>query len=117
MGSAVMRFEIGCEDSAKIISFYEKVFNWRTEKNEHGADIDTGSDRGIKGAITALGHEPHQYIKFYMEVADADKACDAIRDAGGKVTIGPIDIPGDKGRFAWFTDPEGNALGIHQPPA
>ena len=117
MGNAVVRFEIGCKESAKIISFYEKVFDWQAQTNDQGAEINTGSDTGIHGAITALGHEPHQYVKFYMEVADADKACDAIRNEGGTVTIGPLDIPGGKGRFAWFNDPEGNALGIFQPPS
>ncbi len=116
MGNAVVRFEIGCQNSAKTVAFYEKVFDWGAQKNQHGADINTGADKGVDGAITALGHEPHQYVMFYMEVADANAACDKIRAGGGKITIGPLDIPGGKGRFAWFKDPEGNVLGIFQPP-
>ena len=112
MGSPVVRFEIGCKDSEKTVAFYEKVFGWTSQKTPMGAEIDTGAGSGIQGAVTALGHEPHQYVKFYMEVANADAAAEAIKAHGGKVTIGPVDIPGGKGRFAWFEDPEGNALAI-----
>ncbi|GJL95018.1 MAG: hypothetical protein DHS20C05_14230 [Hyphococcus sp.] len=116
MGNPVVRFEIGCMDSASTAEFYEKVFDWKTEKTLTGAEVDTGAGVGISGAITALGHEPHQYVKFYMEVPNADKAVENIKAHGGKITIGPVDIPGGKGRFAWFEDPEGNALAIFQPP-
>ena len=116
MGNPVVRFEIGCEDSVAIAEFYEKVFDWKTEKTPMGAEINTGTNDGINGAITALGHEPHQYVKFYMEVPNADAAAEKIKAHGGKITIGPVDIPGNKGRFAWFEDPEGNALAIFQPP-
>ena len=116
MGNPVVRFEIGCKDSAKTVAFYEKIFDWNAQKNEIGAEIETGTNKGVDGAITALGHEPHQYVMVYMEVADADTACENIRAQGGEITIGPRDIPGGKGRFAWFKDPEGNQLGVFQPP-
>lgn len=117
MGNPVMRFEIGCRDAGAISEFYKRVFGWTIEPSPHGGEIDTGAGAGINGAITALGHEPHNYVKFYMEVPDADKACESIKAHGGTVEIGPIEIPGGKGRFAWFADPEGNALAIFEPPA
>lgn len=117
MGAPVTRFEIGCKDSPATRRFYEKVFGWKTKEAAFNTEVETGGGRGIDGAITALGHEPHNYVIVYMDVPDADKACENIKKAGGKVTIGPIDIPGNGGRFAWFNDPEGNLLGIFQPPA
>ncbi len=122
MGNPVVRFDIGCKDSAATREFYEKAFGWKTKDAAFNTEVDTDSGRGVQGAITALGHEPHNYVMIYMEVEDADAACDKIKKAGGKITIGPIDIPNDDGpagggRFAWFNDPEGNLLGLIQPPA
>lgn len=117
MGDPVTRFEIGCRNSSATRKFYESVFGWKTKDDGLSASANTNSEQGINGAITALGHEPHNYVMIYMEVADVDDACTRIRKAGGEVTIGPIDIPGDRGRFAWFHDPEGNRLGVFQPPA
>lgn len=116
MEGAVVRFEIGCRDADAISDFYKRVFDWKIDKSPMGAEVDTGTDDGVNGAITALGHEPHNYVKFYIEVADADKACETIKAHGGAVEIGPIEIPGGKGRFAWFKDPEGNGLAIFEAP-
>lgn len=117
MGAPVIRFDIGCRDKAASVAFYETVFGWTARDARFNTEIDTGAGAGINGAVTALGHEPHNYVMIYMGVDDADAACDAIRAAGGTVTIGPIDIPDDGGRFAWFRDPEGNLLGIFEAPA
>ncbi len=114
MSDPVVRFEIGCKDIAATRTFYRSAFGWRIAETPGSAEIDQA---GINGALTALGHEPHHYVMVYMQVADIDAACNSIETAGGKITIGPIDIPGGKGRFAWFTDPEGNQLGVFQPPA
>lgn len=116
MGNPVARFEIGCRDKAKIAAFYERVFDWNLQPTATGADIDTKSGSAVPGAVTALGHEPHNYVMIYMQVENADAACDRIRAEGGKIAVGPVDIPGGKGRFGWFKDPEGNMLGVFQPP-
>ncbi len=84
------------------------------KKTPTGADIDIDAEPNISGAITSLGHEPHQYVMFYMETPDADKTAELIRAHGGDVIIGPRDVPGGLGRFAWFKDPEGNMLGIYE---
>lgn len=117
MGNPVVRFEIGCQDKKKIMKFYADVFGWTMEPARFNTEVKTGGGSGIDGAITALGHEPHNYTMFYMEVPDADAACAKIKDHGGDVHIGPIDIPDNGGRFAWFKDPEGNMLAIWQAPA
>ncbi len=116
MGNPVIRFDIGCRDKAKTVAFYEKVFGWTGRQAAFNTEVETNGGKGIDGAITALGHEPHNYVMIYLEVADIGAACDAIRAEGGKVTIGPVEIPGNGGRFAWFNDPEGNLLGAFEPP-
>ena len=117
MDAPVIRFDIGCRDKEKTVAFYEKVFGWAAKPAPFNTEIETGGGKGIDGAVTALGHEPHNYVMIYMEVADIDAACEAVRAEGGKIAIGPVEIPGGGGKFAWFNDPEGNLLGVFEPPA
>ena len=116
MGDPVVRFEIGCKDRPASKAFYESTFGWTIESGDISGDANTGDDRGIQGTLTALGHEPHQYVTVYIEVAEIEAAAARVADNGGAVAIGPLDIPGGKGRFAWVKDPEGNTLGLFQPP-
>ncbi len=120
MGDPVVRFEIGCRNRPTTSSFYETCFGWTIEDDGLSGDIRTGGGQGggtgIDGALTALGHDPHQYVMVYIQIADIDAACKTLSSQGGAVKIGPIDIPGGKGRFAWFDDPEGNTLGLFEPP-
>ena len=115
MGDPVVRFEIGCRDRPATKNFYQTTFGWNIEAGELSGDATTGAAAGINGAVTALGHEPHRYVMIYIEVADIDASAAKVVENGGKVTIGPLDIPGGKGRFAWFQDPEGNTLGLLEP--
>ncbi|MCK5746698.1 MAG: VOC family protein [Oricola sp.] len=117
MGAPVIRFDIGCRDKEKTVAFYERVFGWTPKPAPYNTEIETGGGKGIDGAVTALGHEPHNYVMIYMEVADIAAACDAIKGEGGKIAIGPVEIPNGGGKFAWFNDPEGNLLGVFEPPS
>lgn len=117
MGAPVIRFDIGCRDRAKTVAFYEKVFGWTGKEAGFNTEIETGGGKGIDGAVTALGHEPHNYVMVYMEIPEINAACDAIKAEGGEITVGPVDIPGNGGKFAWFKDPGGNQLAIFEPPA
>lgn len=116
MGNPVMRFEIGCKDRPAIRKFYETSFGWTIEDGDISGEADTGAGVGVNGALTALGHEPHQYVMVYVTVEDIEAAADRVKENGGTVTIGPLEIPGGKGSFAWFKDPEGNMLGLFQAP-
>ncbi len=79
--------------------------------------VDTGGVRGINGHISSLGHHPHQYTIFYVEVEDVQATLDKAAELGGKTLIPPVDIP--TGTFAWMNDPEGNTIGLwksKEPP-
>jgi len=117
MGDPVVRFEIGCRDRKTAKDFYEKAFGWSIEAGDVTGEASTGANEGIQGALTALGHEPHNYVMVYIKVADIDAAAGRVTDLGGSVAIGPLDIPGGKGRFAWINDPEGSTLGLFQAPS
>ncbi len=73
--------------------------------------LETHSTAGIPGHITALGHEPHQYVTFYIQVEDIHGMLNQVEAAGGKKLVGPVPLPDGK-KFAWFNDPGGNMVGL-----
>jgi predicted enzyme related to lactoylglutathione lyase len=111
VGKPVLHFEIGCKDSPATQKFYTQMFDWKIEMYGPTAMINTGSQAGIHGHITALGHEPHNYVLFYVEVDDLQAYLDKAAKLGGKTMIPPTPVPG-MGEFAWFTDPEGTVVGL-----
>ncbi len=109
MGHPVVHFEIGCRDRAKTERFFGELFGWHVEGGPAGT-IDTGSPGGISGHITSLGHEPQHYTIFYVEVDDVQACLDKAVSLGGKMVVPPIKIP--TGTFAWFSDLDGNTIGL-----
>ena len=112
MNHPVVHFEIGCKDKATVGAFYAKAFGWKIDEGPMGS-IDTGSSDGIQGHIAALGHEPHQFIHFYVQTDEVAKTLAEIEKLGGKTVVPPVPIP--MGTFAWFADPEGNVVGLWRP--
>lgn len=110
-GNPVVHFEIGCKDLERTTAFYTGLFGWSPTPIPQGSILDTNTAEGIPGHITALGHEPHQYVTFYIQVADIKDSLAKIEAAGGKKLVGPVTLPNNK-QFAWFTDLEGNMVGL-----
>lgn len=112
MGKPVIHFEIGCRDKQRAMEFYTKLFDWTSEPYGPLAfKLNTGSNKGIQGQVTALGHEPQNYVMVYVEVEDVQASLDKAASLGGKTVIPAMNIPGG-GQFAWFRDPDGNLLGL-----
>jgi predicted enzyme related to lactoylglutathione lyase len=65
---------------------------------------------GMTGHSTALGHEPHRYTIFYVDVDDVAAYLEKAKSLGGKMLVPPVEIPA--GTFAWMQDPEGNTVGL-----
>jgi uncharacterized protein len=112
MARPVVHFEIGCRDAKKTQEFYAKLFDWKIEAQGPAAMIAAGPG-GIPGHITALGHEPHHYTTFYVDVEDVKLYLDKASRLGGKTIVPPVEIP--EGTFAWFQDLEGNTIGLWKP--
>lgn len=110
MPHPVVHFEIGCRDIAKTQRYYADLFGWKMQANGPAAIIDTGSRQGVPGHMTALGHEPQHYTIFYVQVEDIQASLDKAVSLGGKILVPPIKIP--TGTFAWFSDPDGNTIGL-----
>ncbi len=110
MGRPVVHFEIGCRDKARTTEFFAKLFDWSTQESGPATIIDTTAGSGINGHITALGHEPHNYVTVYVEVDDVQSYLDKATALGGKVLMPVVTLP--QGQFSWFSDPDGNIIGL-----
>jgi uncharacterized protein len=109
MGRPVVHFEIGCRDTTKTQEFYSKLFDWKMNAMGPAAMI-APEGPGIGGHISTLGHEPHHYTIFYVDVDDVAGYLKKAESLGGKTLVPPVDIP--NGTFAWMQDPDGNTVGL-----
>jgi predicted enzyme related to lactoylglutathione lyase len=112
MGRPVVHFEIGCKDSEKTQKFYRDLFDWKIEPQGPAAMIAAEAG-GITGHITAMGHEPHHYTIFYVQVDDVAGYLKKAEVLGAATLIPAIDIP--TGTFAWMKDLDGNTVGLWKP--
>lgn len=102
--------------------FYTAVFGWSLDKQafpgapqDHYMMLKVG-ELDVGGMMKA----PHEGMPTtwmqYVSVTDVDAAARRATEAGGKVLVGPRDIP-DVGRFAFVQDPQGGGIhawkGIH----
>ena len=110
MPNPVVHFEIGCKDQAASTQFYSSLFGWTAQQMGPAAMIQTGSQQGIQGHITQLGHEPFKYTIFYVQVDSIEDALAKAESLGGKTVVPKVDIP--MGSFAWISDPDGNTVGL-----
>jgi predicted enzyme related to lactoylglutathione lyase len=114
MGQPVVHFEIGCRDKDRTKSFFSELFGWSmSDMGPVAAMVNTGAASGIQGHMTALGHEPHHYTIFYVEVDDVAAGLAKAESLGGKTLVPPVTIP--SGTFAWFADLDGNTIGLWKP--
>ena len=112
MSNPVLRFDIGCKNRDATEKFYTDVFGWQFDDNgPYSRTIVSGAEGGADGSITALGHEPHQYVMIYIKVVDVAASIDSIATCGGETVIGPVPMP-TGGHFAWIRDPGGNLIGL-----
>src|SRR5579872_511767 len=112
MGQPVVHFEIGGRNSADSAEFYSKLFDWKMRIAGPVTVIDTGAE-GIPGHITALGHEPHNFVTIYVQVDDLQAYLDKAQELGGSTIEPPVELP--TAWFAWLSDPDGNIIGLWKP--
>nr|WP_257461562.1 VOC family protein [Archangium lipolyticum] len=102
-------------DIAKSKAFYEAVVGWKIAPVQAGSIqytmIHVGG-RGMGGMAPLADVQMQGVPPFwmaYVSVLDVDAAAAAARSAGGKVLLGPVDMP-PVGRFAVLVDPQGAAV-------
>ena len=103
----VVHFEIPADDVDRATRFYGSVFGWDVR---HVPDLD----------YTLVNTEPGDEAAgmpstpvLMLDVESVDDALKQVEAAGGAIVTPRTEIPG-MGAFAYFTDPEGNTLGLFE---
>ena len=123
----VVHFEMPYDDPQRMADFYVSVFGWQTKLlgEDMGAYVlatTTETDGDIPkrpGAINGgffpkKPDWPAQHPSIVVAVDDIAESMKKITSAGGKVLGEPMQIPG-VGKYASFTDTEGNRVSMLQP--
>ena len=106
----VQHFEIPADDVGRAKAFYGSVFGWTYEQfDDDNAMVNAASDDSIGGDI--YKRDKPQPPTVVVTVDSIEESLDAIIKSGGQ-RLGSIETLEGMGRYAYFTDPEGNRLGL-----
>jgi uncharacterized protein len=118
MGRAVVHWEIGAKDAARLQKFYGDLFDWQVHADNpmgYGLVITGGREKGgIDGGIMSAPPGAPPYMAFYVEVDDLEATLARAEHMGARTLIRPMPVEG-VGRIAMFQDPEGNMIGLIHP--
>jgi len=123
MSGRVVHFEIPAADMERAQTFYHEAFGWTINAmpemqytivqtgpaNEQGMPSEPGF---INGGI-AMRQDPITSPVVTVHVDDIDDALRRIEELGGKTVTGRMAV-GEMGFAAYFTDPDGNVIGLWQ---
>jgi predicted enzyme related to lactoylglutathione lyase len=122
MSARVVHFEVPFDDADRARSFYRDVFDWQIqpvpEMNYNMVSTGPMGDQGptepgyIGGGMMAR-QAPVTAPVITLHVEDIDTAVAAIEKHGG-AAVGEKMPVGDMGFAAYFTDSEGNVMGLWQ---
>ncbi len=119
--NAVNWFEIPALDIKRAKKFYETIFEIKTTELEmmemKMAMFPYDNSKGAVGGtlVQSRMHKPSKTGVFIYLNANPDLqiVLDRIGKAGGKVTMPKTLIDEQSGYMAFFTDTEGNNIGLH----
>ena len=122
MSGRVVHFEIPFDDGDRARGFYEGIFGWQlmTMPEMGGYTMVTSGpsgDRGptepgyIGGGMLARQQAATDRPVIVIDVDSIDDTLERIGGVGGSTVVGKTAV-GDMGFAAYFTDPEGNVIGL-----
>jgi uncharacterized protein len=112
--------ELTTKDGAAALEFYSGLFGWKVLEEMDMGPMGTYRVFGLGdlrlGGVASPGGQgvPPAWL-YYVSVTDLDAAVARARKRGGKVLMGPADIPGG-GRIAQLADAQGAAFALHRAP-
>jgi uncharacterized protein len=111
--------ELESRDPEGAKRFYGAVFGWEFQDHDMGEMTYTEwqiAGKAIGGMADIKGRVPDEVPAHWMPYfgsLDTDEAVEKIKDLGGQVFFGPVDIPA--GRFAMVADPWGAGFAVMKP--
>lgn len=113
--------ELATPDWAAAHAFYGEVFGWigsqQMDMGEEAGGIyqmfkKEGMEWSIGGIFNKPAEMPVSAWLYYFLVEDLDAALNRVRELGGQVVNGPMDVP-DGDRVAQCIDPQGGMFALH----
>jgi hypothetical protein len=110
--------ELATSDHQAALAFYSELFGWaRGPAHDMGPGgiyqlIELGGTQ-VGGAYKLMDASKPPHWLTYIRVTSVDKAAAAAKAAGGRVTQGPMEVPGGS-RIAQILDPQGGAFAVHE---
>jgi predicted enzyme related to lactoylglutathione lyase len=81
-------------------AFYEKLFGWSKDQAMDMGPMGTyqlfktGGDQAAGGMMTKPAHVPMPFWGYYINVDSIGAAIERVKQAGGEVLNGPMEVPG-----------------------
>jgi predicted enzyme related to lactoylglutathione lyase len=108
--------ELYAGDANVDIPFYQSLFGWReTAKHDMGPmgfyHLFGNADGEVGGMMTKPPQVPSPCWTYYFESNDVEAAAQRVKNSGGTVRMGPMDVPGGS-RIIQCLDPQGAAFAM-----
>lgn len=120
---SVVHFEIPADDVERAGTFYRDAFGWSLspmpEMDYTGVSTTATGEDGMPSTPGAINGglftrtEPLTSPVITINVDDIEAALSKVEQHGGKTLLGKQAV-GDMGFTGYFTDPEGNTIGLWQ---
>lgn len=121
---SIVHFEIPAKNVKRASKFYSSAFGWKIEKypgfsywgltttptGKNGMPSKPGA---INGGMGKKGKNAPDLVTVTIQVKNIDSALKTVAKVGGKVTEKKTPV-GDMGFTAYFSDTEGNVIGLYQ---
>ena len=121
MSGRVVHFEIPFDDGDRARGFYGEIFGWQIQAMpamdytmvSTGPSGDAGpTEPGyINGGMLSRQQAATSGPVLVVDVDDIDETLQRIGGRGGSTVVGRTPV-GEMGFAAYFTDPEGNVVGL-----
>ncbi len=114
-------YELMSTDVPTSLAYYERVVGLKSKPAGFGpvpytlllaGDVAIGGVFGLTDAMCKDGARP--MWAGYIGVDDVDAHSARVKDAGGKIHMGPMDLP-EVGRFSMAADPHGAPFVLFKP--
>jgi predicted enzyme related to lactoylglutathione lyase len=111
--------ELVTTDAPAALRFYSEVFGWQPSEamdmgpagKYHMFNRPHGMIGGMMNKTPEMGTVPPSWL-IYFRVPDIPSAVERIKANGGKVIMGPMEVPGGD-RIVVGNDPQGAAFALH----